>query len=119
MSRCERRGGLRRRSAPTTRGVWVAQWNARYARTLATLGRSDLEEATRQAAGLFETALTILGIDRRPFDLARVQLAYGARLRRIRTPTVSQAHLTAALGRSSASTANHFHLPNPEVHRND
>ena len=36
------------------------------------------------AAGLFETALTIPGIDRWPFDLARVQLAYGERLRRTR-----------------------------------
>ena len=49
------------------------------------------------AAGLFETALTIPGIDRWPFDLARVQLAYGERLRRTRAPTVSRVHLAAAL----------------------
>jgi len=52
---------------------------------------------TGQAAGLFETALTIPGIDRWPFDLARVQLAYGALLRRTRALTVLRAHLTAAL----------------------
>ena len=49
------------------------------------------------AAGLFETALTIPGIDRWPFVLARVQLAYGERLRRTRAPTVSRVHLAAAL----------------------
>ena len=66
-------------------------------RTLAALGRGDFEEAYRPAAGLFETALTIPGIDRWPFDLARVQLAYGALLRRTRAQTVLRAHLTAAL----------------------
>jgi len=89
--------GLRRRSAPTPRRVQVAQWNAWNARTLAALGRGDSEETYRQAAGLLKTALTILGIDWWPFDLARLQLAHGAPLRRTRAPTVSRAHLTAAL----------------------
>ena len=47
------------------------QWNACDAQTLAAFGRGDFEEAYRQANGLFETALTIPGIDRWPFDLAR------------------------------------------------
>ena len=47
---------------------------------------------------LFEEALAIPGIDRWPFDLARVQLAYGERLRRMRAMTESRVHLAAALG---------------------
>jgi len=50
-----------------------------------------------EASRLFETALTIPGIDRWPFDLARVQLAYGERLRRTRATILSRVHLTAAL----------------------
>jgi hypothetical protein len=58
-------------------------------------GRGDFEEAYQQAAGLFETALTIPGIDRWTFDLAGSSspTAHGCG----RAPTVSLAHLTAAL----------------------
>jgi DNA-binding CsgD family transcriptional regulator len=49
------------------------------------------------ALGLFEEALAIPGIDRWSFDLARVQLVYGERLRRKRTMTESRVHLSAAL----------------------
>jgi hypothetical protein len=49
-------------------------------------GPGDFEEPYQQAAGLFETALTIPGIDRWPFDLAQVQVAYGAPLRRAPGP---------------------------------
>jgi len=73
------------------------QWNACDAQTLAAFGRGDFEEAYRQANGLFETALTIPGIDRRPSDLARVQFAHGARLRLTRARTVSRGHPSAAL----------------------
>jgi DNA-binding CsgD family transcriptional regulator len=64
---------------------------------LLAAGAAAIAAPDQQAAGLFETALTIPGIDRWPFDLARVQLAYGARLRRGQAPTVSRVHLTAAL----------------------
>jgi DNA-binding CsgD family transcriptional regulator len=46
---------------------------------------------------LFEEALAIPGIDRWSFDLARVQLLYGERLRRKRAMTESRVHLSAAL----------------------
>jgi DNA-binding CsgD family transcriptional regulator len=49
------------------------------------------------APGLFEKALAIPGADRFPFDLARVRLCYGERLRRARVTTGSRAQLTAAL----------------------
>jgi DNA-binding CsgD family transcriptional regulator len=49
------------------------------------------------AAGLFEEALAIPGVERWPFDLARVHLNYGERLRRAQSTTGSRFHLTAAL----------------------
>ena len=49
------------------------------------------------APGLFEKALALPGADRFPFDLARVRLCYGERLRRARATTGSRAQLTAAL----------------------
>jgi DNA-binding CsgD family transcriptional regulator len=49
------------------------------------------------AAGLFEEALAIPGVERWPFDLARVHLNYGERLRRDQSTTGSRLHLTAAL----------------------
>jgi DNA-binding CsgD family transcriptional regulator len=64
---------------------------------LLAAGAAAIAAPDDEASGLFETALTIPGIDRWPFDLARVQLAYGARLRRTRATTVSRVHLTAAL----------------------
>jgi DNA-binding CsgD family transcriptional regulator len=47
--------------------------------------------------GLFEEALAIPGVDRFPFDLARVQFLYGERLRRARSTKESRPHLAAAL----------------------
>jgi DNA-binding CsgD family transcriptional regulator len=49
------------------------------------------------ALGLFEDALAIPGIDRWPFDLARVHLVFGERLRRVRAMSKSRVHLVAAL----------------------
>jgi DNA-binding CsgD family transcriptional regulator len=51
-----------------------------------------------QAAGLFEQALAVPGVDRFPFDVARVQLAYGEHLRRNRSIADARRHLTAAAG---------------------
>jgi len=49
------------------------------------------------AIELFEQALGVPGADRWPFDRARVQLAYGERLRRSRSASSSRIHLSAAL----------------------
>jgi DNA-binding CsgD family transcriptional regulator len=49
------------------------------------------------APRLFEEALAIPGADRFPFDLGRVRLCYGERLRRARATTEARIQLTAAL----------------------
>ncbi len=49
------------------------------------------------APGLFEKALAVPGADRFPFDVGRVRLCYGERLRRARVTTEARAQLTAAL----------------------
>jgi DNA-binding CsgD family transcriptional regulator len=54
-------------------------------------------DTDRAAVELFEEALAVPGAERWPFDLARVQLAYGERLRRMRTVTEARIQLTAAI----------------------
>jgi DNA-binding CsgD family transcriptional regulator len=49
------------------------------------------------AIELFEHALAVPGAERWSFMTARVQLAYGERLRRVRTLTEARVHLTAAI----------------------
>jgi DNA-binding CsgD family transcriptional regulator len=49
-----------------------------------------------EAISLFARALALPGIERWPFDLARVQLAYGERLRRARANSESRAPLSMA-----------------------
>ncbi|WP_433132699.1 helix-turn-helix transcriptional regulator [Micromonospora sp. CA-240977] len=50
-----------------------------------------------RAEELFEAALALPDIERWPFDLARVRLAYGERLRRARATAKSRAQLRTAL----------------------
>ena len=50
-----------------------------------------------EALGLFAEALAIPNADRFPFDLARVQLCYGERLRRARARSEARVQLAAAL----------------------
>jgi DNA-binding CsgD family transcriptional regulator len=60
-------------------------------------GSAGLAAREDQAAlAAFEQALAIPGVDRWPFDLARVRLAYGERLRRARAGRDAGAQLTAA-----------------------
>jgi DNA-binding CsgD family transcriptional regulator len=49
------------------------------------------------AITLFEEALAVSGVQRWPFDLARIELAFGERLRRARAGRQSRLHLNAAL----------------------
>jgi DNA-binding CsgD family transcriptional regulator len=49
------------------------------------------------AIELFEEALAVPGADRWAFSMARVQLAYGERLRRMRTLTEARVQLAAAI----------------------
>ena len=48
------------------------------------------------AVGLFEEARAVPGSDRRAFELARVRLAYGERLRRAKSTTEARGQLGAA-----------------------
>ena len=50
-----------------------------------------------EAGELFDRALALPGVDSWPFDLARVQLAYGARLQRTRARIRARQHLSATL----------------------
>jgi DNA-binding CsgD family transcriptional regulator len=60
-------------------------------------GSAALAAPGTSALGLFEEALAIPGADRWPFDLARVQLLYGERLRRSHAMRNSRPQLAAAL----------------------
>ena len=51
-----------------------------------------------QASQLFAAALAVPGADRWPFERARVQLACGEHLRRVRATCEARTHLSAALG---------------------
>ena len=55
---------------------------------LITLGAAAMAETDDEdAVALFEQALGVAGADQWPFDLARLQLAFGERLRRARATT--------------------------------
>src|SRR5258705_13579838 len=74
----------------------IAALSSRLA--LVALGSAAIAAAThRSAGGLFEEALAGPGGQRWSFDLARLQLAYGERPRRMRTLTRARGHLTAAI----------------------
>ncbi|MGW3104328.1 hypothetical protein [Streptomyces sp. NPDC001100] len=50
-----------------------------------------------EAIGLFEEALAVPATDRWPFELARVRLAYGERLRRVKSTTEARTQLADAI----------------------
>ena len=77
------------------RDVGVAAISPRLA--LLAGGSAAIAAPDGSALGLFEEALAIPGADRFPFDLARVQLLYGERLRRVRATKESRPYLAAAL----------------------
>lgn len=64
---------------------------------LVALGSAAMAAPDDVAVGLFEQALAVPGVERWPFDLARVRLAYGERLRRHRANSTARVQLTAAL----------------------
>ena len=64
---------------------------------LLAAGSQAIAASDSSALGLFEEALAIPGVDHFPFDLARVQLLYGERLRRARATKESRPHLAAAV----------------------
>jgi DNA-binding CsgD family transcriptional regulator len=64
---------------------------------LITGGSAAIAAPDDQDGELFEQALAIPGVDRWPFDLARIQLAFGERLRRTKATTQARTQLAAAL----------------------
>ncbi len=64
---------------------------------LITFGAAAMAATDDQdAMALFEQALSVPGAEQWPFDLARIQLAFGERLRRARATTRARQLLTAA-----------------------
>ncbi|MFJ5303199.1 AAA family ATPase [Streptomyces sp. NPDC088350] len=63
---------------------------------LLVAGSAALVAPEDRAVGFFEEALAVPGAERWPFDLARIRLAYGERLRRMRFVTEARAQLVAA-----------------------
>jgi len=65
--------------------------------SLSTRGARAMAADDQRAPHLFEEALATLDADQWPFYVARVQLAYGQRLRRLRRPTDARACLEGAV----------------------
>ncbi len=63
---------------------------------LLVAGSAALVAPDDGAVGRFEQALAVPGAQGQPFDLARIRLAYGERLRRMRFVTEARAQLDAA-----------------------
>lgn len=76
------------------RKAGIAGLSSRLA--LLAAGSAAIAAPDHNAPGLFEEALAIPGVQRWPFDLARVQLLYGERLRRTRNVAESRGHLDSA-----------------------
>ncbi|MDN3359684.1 LuxR family transcriptional regulator [Actinomadura sp. DC4] len=72
----------------------LGELSPRLALTVA--GAAALAAADGDHRDLFEQALRTPDADRWPFDLARVRLAYGERLRRTKSPSDARVHLSAA-----------------------
>jgi hypothetical protein len=64
---------------------------------LVTGGAQALVASDERATDLFQQAVDLPGVDQWPFDLARVELAFGEHLRRNRLITQARIHLNAAL----------------------
>jgi DNA-binding CsgD family transcriptional regulator len=64
---------------------------------LVTAGSAAMCAPDETSRAAFDAALAVPGAERWPFDLARVELAYGERLRRLKPATEARHHLTAAL----------------------
>jgi DNA-binding CsgD family transcriptional regulator len=65
---------------------------------LLAAGSAAIAAADNEMSEKFDQALSIPGAGRYPFELARVQLVFGERLRRARSARAARDHLSAALG---------------------
>lgn len=64
--------------------------------TLATAAACAMVAPDAEAPAMFEDAITAAGVENWPFELARVRLAYGERLRRLRRTRDARIQLAAA-----------------------
>lgn len=72
----------------------IGELSSRLALTVA--GAAAMTAADRDHRDLFELALRTPDADRWPFERARIELAYGERLRRSRSSSEARAHLSAS-----------------------
>jgi len=77
------------------REAGVAAISSRLA--LITGGSAAIAAEGGQDSDLFEKAIAVPGASRWPFDLARIQLVDGERLRRAKATTQARQHLATAL----------------------
>ncbi|WP_093606316.1 AAA family ATPase [Lentzea waywayandensis] len=92
------RTGRHAEASAHVEAVLAAGVAATSARLTLLVGAATAISAPAAAAGaLFEQALAVPGVERWPFHLARVHLAYGEHLRRTRAVAESRVHLVAAL----------------------
>ena len=96
------RGGRPDRPAPASRRPRRAVRAARIAGisprlALMATACAALAAPADEALSLFEQALSVSGADRWPFEFARVQLALGEHLRRVRANREARGHLASAL----------------------
>ncbi|GGM62243.1 AAA family ATPase [Dactylosporangium sucinum] len=77
------------------RACGVGAMSARLAMTVDAAGA--LAAPDDEAPALFDSALAVSGGRRWPFERARILLAYGERLRRVKANTAAREHLAAAL----------------------
>jgi len=83
------------RHVQAVREAGIAALSPRLA--ILAAGSAAIAADDEHAPALFEEALRLPTVDQWPFDVARVRLAYGERLRRLRATTESRTHLEAAL----------------------
>jgi DNA-binding CsgD family transcriptional regulator len=83
-----------RAHADVVRRADLGRLSPRFA--LITAAAGAMVASDDEAPGLFGEALALPGIEEWPFELARVQLALGERLRRLRRTRDARSHLAAA-----------------------
>ena len=91
------RTGRHQEAVAHVRAVQEANLQAISSRLALLVGGAQAMVAGDDATDLFQRAIGIPGADRWPFDLARVELAFGEHLRRRRAVTDARVHLTTAL----------------------
>jgi DNA-binding CsgD family transcriptional regulator len=99
-----KRHGEARAHVETMREVEVGDLSPRI--NLMAKASEALITADENAREAFERAMAIPGISQWPFSVARVELLYGERLRRLRSPAEARTHLSDALDRFQSLGAN-------------